>query len=71
MSKKPDSVTLVIATCGECPHHHIGSYYSLDGFDRGRDWNCIKANRNIAAFVEWASEEPKTIPDWCPLRSRK
>lgn len=69
MSKKPAAyVTLRINKCGECPHHGVGPYYSLDGFDMGRDWNCSLAKKQIVSFVERPSEAPKTIPAWCPLR---
>ena len=61
-------VTLRIYKCGECPHHKVGQSYSLDGFDRGSDWTCTKANKEIAGFVERPSEEPTSVPTWCPLR---
>lgn len=63
-----DSVALTITRCGDCPHHEVGHSYSLDGFDRGNDWRCKLANKEIAGFVERPSEHPKTIPAWCPLR---
>ncbi len=63
-----DSVTLKITRCGECPHHKVGHGYSLDGFDHGCDWTCSLAKREIAGFVERSSQEPKEIPNWCPLR---
>lgn len=60
--------TLKITKCDECPHLDVGTSYSLDGFDRGNDWQCKKANRMIAQFVEWReSDKPKSIPAWCPL----
>ncbi len=65
-----DSVTLTITRCGQCPHHEVGPSYSLDGFDSGNDWKCSLAKRKIAGFVESPSEEPKTIPAWCPLRRK-
>lgn len=69
MSKAKPYVTLRINKCGECPHRQVGPSYSLDGFDRGEDWSCSLAKKTIAEFVEWReSDQPKTIPGWCPLR---
>jgi uncharacterized repeat protein (TIGR04076 family) len=67
--KKLDAVQLTIKKCGDCPHHKVGSSYSLDGWDRGSDWTCTKAGKVIVPFVEWKREEPKGVPDWCPLRT--
>jgi hypothetical protein len=67
----PNHVMLKIERCAECPHLRIGASYSLDGFDRGNDWNCDKAKREIAGFVERSSDEPKKIPAWCPLRKKR
>jgi len=67
-----DGVTLTITQCKQCPHLKISPTYSLDGFDRGRDWRCVKANKEIAGFVERPSEAAEiAIPKWCPLRKRK
>jgi len=30
----------------------------------------IRDNRHIA-YVEWPSDEPKEIPNWCPLRNKQ
>lgn len=60
------TVRLTIKKCRECPHVEIGMNYSLDGWDRGNDWKCKKADRTIASFVERPSDEP-LIPMWCPL----
>jgi uncharacterized repeat protein (TIGR04076 family) len=65
------TVSLTITRCGECPHHKVGSSYSLDGFDRGSDWTCVKANKVIESFVERPSQEPSSVPTWCPLRKKK
>lgn len=40
----------------------------MDGFDIGNDWKCKLAGREIAGFVERINQEPKKIPEWCPLR---
>ena len=68
MSKKTRVAILRITNCEQCQHLEIGPSYSLDGFDRGNDWKCKRADREIAGFVEWReSDKPKTIPEWCPL----
>jgi hypothetical protein len=55
-----------IHNCKECPNRTtertIGAGYAFD-------WLCkAKNNKKIAEYIEWTSEEPKEIPDWCPLR---
>lgn len=65
------AIAITITKCGECPHHEVGPCYSMDGFDRGNDWRCKLANRELVGFVERPSEEPKTVPGWCPLRKVK
>lgn len=52
-------------SCRECPFKEDsrtpGAGYALD-------WFCTKdVKRKIASYIEWATEEPKEIPDWCPL----
>lgn len=49
-----------------CPFHKITGTGSTDGFDRGEDWHCTKANKPIMGFVEWTDKV--CIPEWCPLR---
>ena len=63
-------VYLKIVSCGECPYHKVGPSYSFDGFDRGNDWHGTKADRVLASFVERPSEQPNSVPVWCPLRKR-
>lgn len=59
---------LRIEKCGDCPHVKYGDSYSFDGFDRGVDWKCGKKKlKVISVFVERPSEEPKEVPEWCPL----
>ena len=58
---------LKITKCGECPHHKVGPLYSLDGWDRGNDWTCKLANREIVGFVERPADIPSEPPKWCPL----
>ena len=60
-----ESPALGMTHCKQCAFHSIGSSYSLDGFDRGNDWTCTKANKIIEGFVEWREPE---IPKWCPLK---
>lgn len=47
------TVKIEINTCKDCPFFKEGMDYSLDGWDRGSDWTCTKANKPIALFVEW------------------
>jgi hypothetical protein len=51
----------------KCPHFTITKTESTDGFDLGEYWHCKKADRQIAAFVEWHEERKELVPDWCPL----
>ncbi len=65
------SVTLKINHCRRCPHLEIGASYSLDGFDRGNDWRCKLADKEIAGFVERPSEADRIqIPGFCPLKRK-
>ena len=67
----PRQAKLIINNCKECPHFKIGTSYSFDGWDRGSDWICKKADKKLAVFVEWPRDEPKEIPEWCPLLEKK
>lgn len=51
----------------KCPHFWISKVESTDGWDRGEYWHCKKADKQIAAFVEWNEEKETSVPDWCPL----
>ena len=62
-------IIINIENCTKCPHFKITGTSSTDGFDRGEDWHCVKADRPIAGFVEW-HEHPE-IPSWCPCRVKK
>ena len=57
-------IQIEINSCKECKHFTITNVSSTDGWDRGEDWHCKKADRQIEPFVEW-HENPK-IPEWCP-----
>ncbi len=60
--------TIKIENCTQCPHYHRGSYYSMDGWYRGYDGMCrLMGNKIVAVFIERPSQEPKSIPDSCPL----
>jgi len=59
-------IILDINSCRECPFFKITGTSSTDGFDRGEEWFCSKAEKQIATFVEW-HEKPK-IPEWCPIK---
>lgn len=82
----PDKVFLEIKTCKDCPHLGTSRYYTADSFEHEENWFCKKTKRKAPetssamkpvrnssriAFVSWPSEEPKEIPDWCPLRAKK
>jgi hypothetical protein len=34
-------------------------------------YNTHERHRLIAGYIEWPSEEPKDIPDWCLWRKKK
>lgn len=58
---------LVINNCGECPHRRIERDYAGACAEK---WVCYAKSsrgRKIAGYIEWSSEEPKEIPEWCPL----
>jgi hypothetical protein len=57
-----------ITSCKQCPYFKEGYPYSLDGFDRGNDWECTKAKKQISGFVEWHEVNKIKIPDWCPIK---
>ncbi len=59
-------IIIEINSCKECPHFKITGTSSTDGFDRGEDWHCVKADKSIATFVEW--HEKPAIPKWCPCK---
>ncbi len=77
------SVFLEIKSCRECPHRKTRRFYTADSWEHVTDWYCTKIDRpmgastdtmpdvensNSIAHVEWSRDEPKKIPDWCPLR---
>lgn len=61
-------ITVDIDSCKQCPFFKITWEGSTDGFDRGEDWHCTKADKPIASFVEW--HERPAIPKWCPAKSK-
>ena len=65
---KPKVVKIIeLASCGDCPHKKTKH---TEGTGYGQDWLCGKMNnKEIAGYIEWSSEEPKSIPKWCPLTS--
>jgi hypothetical protein len=53
----------------ECPKI---KYEKTIGAGCADDYLCgAKRNKLIAGYIEWPSEEPKEVPKWCPLRSKK
>jgi len=58
---------LKIKNCKECPFLVVERTM---GAGCATDWLCGKTKRKnskIAGYIEWPSEEPKEIPNWCPL----
>jgi hypothetical protein len=54
--------------CKGCPNRAtrktIGTGYALT-------WLCsAKEDREIRGYIEYPSEEPEEIPDWCPLEDK-
>ena len=67
------SVFLEIKQCNKCPYLKTQHVYTGDSFDHGDEWLCTKTkrkNNRIAGFVEWTRDEPKEIPEWCPLKRK-
>jgi hypothetical protein len=77
------SVKLTINNCGECPHREVARFYTADSWEHVMTWFCNKTDRpkpamtdkqkhvensSRIALVEWSRDEPKEIPEWCPLR---
>lgn len=70
----PQSVTLEIINCMQCPYHDV---LRTPGADYAMDYVCKRSVllesehgfREIVGYVEWPSQEPQdhAIPDWCPL----
>lgn len=69
------SIKIEVTNCADCPRLYRQFVRTADSWSHGHDWICTgidgKDNRSIRSFVEWASEEPKGIPDWCPYRKEK
>jgi hypothetical protein len=78
------SVKLTINTCKDCPNLDTERFYTADSWEHVMTWFCKKTDRakpastdalpvvkdsSLIAHVERASEEPKKIPTWCPLRN--
>jgi len=58
------TIAIKINNCSECPKcrkdRTAGAGYALD-------YICTEANKKIAGYVEYASEIPTDVPEWCPL----
>ncbi len=60
-------IAIEIQRCNQgCPHFKITGTSSTDGWDRGEDWYCNKAQREISNFIEW--HDKIEIPKWCPIK---
>lgn len=81
--KKNMTVILKLETCKLCPHLKKEQYLTSDSWDHEINWYCGKTDRpkpenrdylptvkdsSAIAMVAWPSEEPTSIPQWCPLR---
>jgi len=66
------SVYIEIKCCGECPHMVAKRLYTEDTWETAFDWFCKKAGgRKIKGYIGRSSEEPRELPEWCPLRVRE
>ncbi len=78
------SVNLEINTCKDCPHLGRERFYTADSWEHVSTWFCEKTDRpkpattarqpivkdsSLITYVERASDEPKKLPIWCPLRA--
>lgn len=58
------TIAIKINNCSECPKcrkdRTAGAGYALD-------YICTEANKEIAGYVEYSSEIPANVPEWCPL----
>jgi hypothetical protein len=54
----------------ECPHLKLErtprAGYAHDYICKAKK----NGNNKIAVYVEYPSEEPKVIPDWCPFKKQ-
>ena len=66
----PMTVYLKLETCKLCPYMKT---QRTMGAGCAEDWICIKGEkpREIKGYIEYPSEDPKEIPEWCPLRKTK
>jgi len=67
----PDEVviTIPVKNCGPCPFREtrrtVGAGYAID-------WLCTKMDdKKIAGYIEWGSDEPESVPEWCPYINNK
>jgi len=64
----PSEVFLKLTRCEDCPQMKTER---TTGAGLAYDWLCSLADdKKIKGYIEYPSEEPQTIPDWCPLRSQ-
>jgi len=54
-----------IISCANCPKKVT---VATPGAGCASDWLCgAMENKKICGYIEWSSEEPKSVPEWCPL----
>lgn len=69
--KNSEPVFLKLETCKHCPHLSVKRMYTEDSWEHAFDWFCSNHNNEkIAGYIEWERDEPKIIPEWCPLRKK-
>jgi hypothetical protein len=60
---------LRLENCRLCPYLRAMPDYTCDSWERPIKWMCKKRDdKIIARYIERTSEEPKDVPEWCPLR---
>lgn len=59
-------ITIKVKTCRKCPFRNTEKMPGRCAVD----WFCSKKNgKRIAGYIEWPSEEPNNVPEWCPFRN--
>ena len=73
---------LRVTNCKDCPHFRTDRFYTADSWEYILNWICKKTTRPTPSFrdydpvvkdssliaqVEHARDEPKKVPDWCPI----
>lgn len=81
----PNTVTLKISNCLDCPHHKIVPAVAFDSFDMvDEDVICLKSEGSHKSRYEthphkavtisnrpWQTRKECSVPVWCPLKKKK